>query len=122
DIRNGNVVGDIAFGAGADSLAISGGATVAGAITDTDGLLDIDLSDGTLIAGQTEATTISNLDVGADGTLIFNLDPASGDNKTGFDVTGTATLAEGAAVGVRFNSLLELDPNAPDQKTSFEVI
>ena len=122
DLRNGNVVGDIAFGTGADSLLISGGATYAGAITDADGLLDIDLSDGTLIAGQTEATTISNLDVGADGTLIFNLDPASSDNKTGFDVTGTATLAEGAAVGVRFNSLLELDPEDPGKKTSFEVI
>lgn len=106
DIRNGNVVGDVSFGAGADSFKISGGATFAGAITDADGLLDIDLSDGTLIAGQTTATTISNLDVGADGTLIFNLDPAA-NTTTGFDVTGAANLAEGAAVGVRFNSLLD---------------
>ena len=108
DIQNGLVLGDISFGAGADRLSISGGAFVRGAITNSDGLLDIDISKGTLDARQTGVTTISNLNIGADGDLIVTLDPASGTNS-GFKVNGVANVATGAGLGVRFNSLLK-DP------------
>lgn len=105
-IENGSVNGDISFGAGADSLSISGGASVVGAIRDADGLLDIDVSDGVLFATQTETVGISSLDVGADGTLLFNVDPTAG-TSGGFDVSGAANVATGAGLGVRFASLLE---------------
>jgi hypothetical protein len=111
-IENGSVTGDISFGAGADSLAISGGASVVGAIRDADGLLDIDVSDGVLFATQTETVAISNLDVGAEGTLLFNVDPTAG-TSGGFDVSGAANVATGAGLGVRFASLLE----GPEQFT-----
>lgn len=104
-IENGSVVGDIAFGAGADRLNISGGSTVSGAITASDGLLDINVSKGTLNATQQSASQISNLNIGADGTLVVMLDPAGG-KSGGFKVSGNAILADGAALGVRFNSLL----------------
>jgi len=104
-IENGTVIGKLSFGEGADSLAISGGASVVGEIVDADGLLDIDVSDGVLFATQTSAATVSNLDVGADGTLLFNVDPEAG-TSGGFNVTGTANVATGAALGVRFASLL----------------
>ena len=116
DVRNGTVVGDISFGTGADRLSITGGATVSGAITDADGLLDINVADGTLVAGQSTSTTISNLDIGADGTLLVSLDPAN-DTTPGFNVTGTANLAEGAGLGVRFTSLLE----GPERFTIIEA-
>lgn len=104
-IENGTVVGDIAFGAGADRLNILGGATVSGAVTASDGQLDINIAKGTLNATQKTASSISNLNVGADGTLVVMLDPAA--NQTGgFKVSGNATLADGAQLGVRFNSLL----------------
>ena len=106
DIQNGVVQGDISFGAGADRLSISGGAVVRGAITNSDGLLDIDVSKGTLDARQSGVTTISKLNVGADGDLIVTLDPAKGTNG-GFKVDGAATIATGAGLGVRFNSLLQ---------------
>lgn len=106
DIENGAVRGDIDFGAGPDTFNISGGATVVGAIKNSDGLLDINLSNGVLNATQTSATAISNLNVGADGTLIVTVDPAN-DQAGGFNVSGTATLADGANLGVRFASLLE---------------
>ncbi|MED5537865.1 MAG: autotransporter outer membrane beta-barrel domain-containing protein [Pseudomonadota bacterium] len=106
NVENGTVVGDIAFGAGADRLAISGGAVVQGAITDSDGALDINVSKGTLNATQTTATNISSLNVGADGVLITTLDPKA-DRAGGFNVSGAATLATGAQLGVRFSSLLE---------------
>ncbi|MGZ9098340.1 MAG: autotransporter outer membrane beta-barrel domain-containing protein, partial [Brevundimonas sp.] len=48
---------------------------------------------------------ISELSVGAAGDLIVTLDGANG-TSGGFNVAGTATLAAGAGLGVRFASLL----------------
>ena len=106
DIRNGTVTGPISFGDGADRLSISGGAVVRSAISDSDGLLDIEISNGTLEARNTSALTVTNLEIGADGDLIVTLDPEN-DSAARFDVTGTATLADGAGLGVRFASLID---------------
>lgn len=105
DIRNGDTLGDISFGAGADSLIITGGAAVRGALSDTGGDLAIDVTNGTLDARQTARMNITSLNVGAAGDLIITLDPANS-SAGGFNVSGTATLADGAGLGVRFNSLL----------------
>jgi hypothetical protein len=104
-VENGEVRGAIAFGAGADQLAITGGAVVRGAVTDTDGLLSVDVTNGVLDARQTSVTRATSLNIGANGDLIVTLDPATGTNA-GFRVNGTATLANGAGLGVRFNSLI----------------
>jgi len=114
DIRNGTVNGDISFGTGADRLSISGGAVVTGKLSNGDGQLDIDISKGTLDARQTGQVAASNLNVGADGNLIVTLDPAN-NASGGFKVSGKADLADGAGLGVRFNSLIQ-DP------TSFTII
>ena len=106
DIRNGTVTGDINFGSGADSLKISGGAVVRGAITTADGNLGIDITKGTLDARQTGTTNLTSLNVGADGTLIVTLDPATS-TTGGFKVNGNANFADGAGVGVRFNTLID---------------
>lgn len=106
DIQNGVTVGDIAFGAGADRLQISGGGYVRGALSDTDGLLDINVSNGTLEARQTSQLVVTGLDVGADGDLLVAFDPA-GETSGGFKVNGAANLATGAGLGVRFTSLLD---------------
>ncbi len=116
DIRNGFVVGDISFGDGADTLLVTGGAIVRGALSDTDGALDIDVSDGLLEGRHTEALDLTSLNVGADGDLIVTLDPANGVAGT-FNVSGTATLADGAGLGVRFNSLL----TSPDRFTLIDA-
>ncbi|WP_428063531.1 autotransporter outer membrane beta-barrel domain-containing protein [Brevundimonas sp.] len=106
NIENGVVNGDIDFGAGADRLNISGGAVVTGAIKNGDNLLDINIGKGTLNATQAGAVNISSLNVGAEGSLLVNLDPAN-DRAGGFNVSGNATLATGSTLGVRFSSLLE---------------
>ncbi len=108
DIQNGQVDGDISFGDGADSLLISGGARVNSALSDTDGLLDITVSNGILDARQTGAIDVTSLNVGANGNLIVTIDPASS-SAGGFNVNGAATFADGAGLGVRFNSLLQSD-------------
>lgn len=116
DIRNGVVLGDIAFGAGADSLAISGGGVVRGALSDTGGDLTINVANGTLDARQTTRMDVTSLNVGADGDLIVTLDPANSASG-GFNVSGTATLATGSGLGVRFASLL----TAPDRFTLIDA-
>jgi len=116
DIRNGIVVGDISFGDGADSLEITGGALVRGSLTDSDGALEIDVSDGTLEGRHTTALNLTTLNIGADGDLIVTVDPANSAVGT-FNVSGTATLADGAGLGIRFNSLLE----APERFTLIDA-
>ncbi len=106
DVRNGVTLGNISFGDGADTLLVSGGAEVRGAITDTDGLLDITVSNGILDARQASITTATSLNVGSQGNLIVTIDPQSG-NQTGFNITGTANFANGAGLGARFTSLLD---------------
>ncbi|MBA3999166.1 autotransporter domain-containing protein [Brevundimonas sp.] len=108
DIRDGFVFGNIDFGSGADSLLISGDAEVRGALSATGGLLSIDVSSGLLDAQQTTSLDISSLSVGADGNLILTIDPASG-TSGGFNVSGTASFADGAGLGARFVSLVN-DP------------
>ncbi|MFN4287809.1 MAG: autotransporter domain-containing protein [Brevundimonas sp.] len=108
DVQNGLIVGNIDFGTGADSFTISGGAEVIGAITTSSGLLDITVADGILDTRHTTATDLTSLNVGADGTLVVALDPING-QAGGFNVNGTATFANGAEIGLWFNSLI-LDP------------
>ena len=105
DIRNGTVAGDISFGAGADSLSITGGAVVRGALNDTDGQLSINVVNGTLDARQTTALNATDLTVGTDGNLVVTIDPTT--STGGFNISGTATFADGAGLGVRFKSLIE---------------
>ncbi|WP_122465428.1 autotransporter outer membrane beta-barrel domain-containing protein [Brevundimonas lutea] len=106
DIRNGVVRGDISFGDGQDSLLVSGGARITGALSDSDGLLDIDISNGVLDARQTETIDVTGLNVGADGDLVLTVDPEN-DTRGGFRVNGTATFADGAGLGLQFASLLD---------------
>jgi hypothetical protein len=105
DVRNGQVLGDISFGAGADRLLISGGAEVRGALSDSDGLLDITVANGVLEARQSGTLNLSSLTVGADGSLLIAVDPAAGTG--GLNVSGVASLAQGATLGARFNSLIQ---------------
>lgn len=106
NVQNGVLNGDIAFGAGADQLNITGGAIVRGAVTDSDGQLAVNVTNGTLEAQQTTQTTVTSLNVGATSTLVLALNAQSG-AAGGFKVNGTANLADGASLGIRFTSLLQ---------------
>lgn len=110
DIRNGVVSGDIDFGSGADTLTITGGAEVSGSLFTADGNLSINVANGTLDARQVNQLNIASLNIGNDGQLIVNVDPESA-STSGFNVSGTASVAAGAELGIRFNSLL----NGPER-------
>lgn len=105
DIRNGVVFGNIDFGLGADTLSITGGAIVRSALSDVGGDLTINVSNGILDARHANALDVTTLNVGADGNLIVSIDPTNS-SSGGFNVSGVATLADGAGLGVRFTSLL----------------
>lgn len=105
DVLAGVLVGDISFGAGADSLAIDGGAVVAGRLTDSDGRLAIDVRDGRLVVGNTEAIAVTSLNVGAKGVLAVSIDQAAG-RATRFNVAGAANFASGAQFDVELKSLV----------------
>jgi hypothetical protein len=109
DIEAGSVTGSIYFGANnTDQFTINNGATVAGAIIQTGGGLSINLANGTLTDLWNQTQALTNLNVGAKSTLVVTIDPSanSGAGAGGFLVSGNATLATGASLGVRFTSLL----------------
>ncbi|MBU1325546.1 MAG: autotransporter domain-containing protein [Alphaproteobacteria bacterium] len=112
DVRNGTVIGDIAFGDGADRLTITGDASVTTALSDTDGLLDVEVIEGELVSRHDSAVQISNLTVGEEGRLIVTIDPDAGE-VSGYQVSGTATFEDDSALGVRFRSLID----APERFT-----
>jgi hypothetical protein len=105
----GQVIGDINFGtatAGADSLQINGSSAVQGKILDGDGKLTIAINDGTLLNQNTSQLNIASLSVGNKGTLITTIDPTTA-AATGLNVSGGATLVDGATLGTRFTTLLQ---------------
>jgi hypothetical protein len=107
DIEAGTVTGEISFGTGHDNLIINGGSTVTGGIFQGDGGLSIAVNNGTLQDANGQTLNISNLTVGTKGTLVVTIDPqGAGSGAGGFLVSGNATFADGASLGVRFTSLV----------------
>ena len=112
DLEAGSVVGALSYGAGG-SLTINN-ATYQGALT-APGPLAINVgtsatNTGASVLENHSPTTVqvSNLNVGANGTLVFAADPAN-TRATLFNVQGTATVASGGKLGLYLNSL----PSAP---------
>lgn len=106
ELQNGYVIGDIAFGDGADSFSISGGATYQGALSDSDGLLDISVIDGVLQGLQGETLNLTSLTVGENGELYFTVDPAAG-TVGDYVVSGAANFADGSTISLHLDSLVD---------------
>jgi outer membrane autotransporter protein len=122
NFQNGYMTGEIRSGDGLDTLNISGGAQVTTQLLDHDGQLNITVSKGLLevrnaLYSDASCTTLntaglpcrtviaSNLTVGADGDLVVTFNPNA--PAAAFNVSGTATFANGAGVGVRFTDLVK---------------
>lgn len=104
-LANGSLTGAMSFGTGADQLSLSGGAIATGALTDTDGRLTIDVSDGTLNITNAAIINATSLNVGANSGLRFTADPTNnGGTKI---VVGSATLADGAKIDMSLASILD---------------
>ncbi|MBI1186628.1 MAG: autotransporter domain-containing protein [Alphaproteobacteria bacterium] len=95
-VQTGLVAGAIAFGAGADSLFIDGGATVSGALSDSDGALTIAVADGELdVTGG--ALNLTSASFGAESILriAVSSNPA---NTALMNASGVISFADGALV------------------------
>lgn len=106
-LGNGQMIGDASFGDGADVLTLTGGALFSGAITDTDGLLTLNVTDGRLAVSGTDTVNGTALNVGAEGVLIVTID-AENEEATRF-VVDTASFATGSQLGVQLQGLLTFD-------------
>lgn len=92
----GTAEGALSFGAGTDTFLIDGGGVYSGVLTDTDGLLTINVVDGTLShgGGQLDLTTAT---FGADAILGVTISETPGAG-TLFESSGTITFAAGSVI------------------------
>jgi hypothetical protein len=104
EILAGALNGDLDLGAGANTLRIDNGATVKGALKADGGTVGLTVGTGTLQINNASQLKLTSLSLGAGSSLIVTADPAVG-LATSLDVAGTATIASGAKIGVRFNSV-----------------
>ncbi len=100
----GSLSGAVSFGTGQNSLTLDNGATMGGKLTNAGGL-DLNLINGTMRIDNTEAISLTSLQVGAAGTAYFTVDPTN-NAYTHFNVTGAIDLTTGAKLGMIFLSKL----------------
>lgn len=109
DLRGGLAVSDVSFGGGADKLTLSNGAILLGGLSKPTGTLAVDVAKGTLRLTNTDAVSLTSLNVGPESVLIFSADPTQTDpalRNGRFNVAGGATLGKGSRIGLNFSSRL----------------
>ncbi|MBL4869980.1 MAG: autotransporter domain-containing protein, partial [Robiginitomaculum sp.] len=106
NISGGFVNGDIDFGGGNDRIELSNSALVTGAITDSDGQLDIIITDKSRLnitaPANLNATTLT-----VDGTSIYSpfINPVTGEVST-LMASGAVTFEDGSAIAPRLSTVL----------------
>ena len=113
NILAGSVGGALSLGSGATgSVTIDNGAIYAGAFTYTGGALALNVNNGTFANTSPSASAVANvaapynlssLKVGSTGVIYFGVDPVN-DRAAEFLVSGAATIASGAKIGLSFTS------------------
>ena len=106
EFLGGTVNGDMSLGAGANSLTVDGGAVVKGGLTAQGGTLALSVGAGTLQVNSANPLAVTTLTLGPASTTILTADP-SVNSSTELDVSGPATIASGAKIGVRLASILD---------------
>ncbi|HEY3947905.1 autotransporter domain-containing protein [Phenylobacterium sp.] len=110
EITAGAVTGNVNLGSGANSLTIDNGAVVKGNLDATtpglpDGTVALNVANGTLQINDASQLKLPSLNLGATSTLVVTADPATG-LATSMAVSGPASIASGAKIGVRLASIL----------------
>lgn len=106
NIADGTVTGDISFGNGADRLQISNGAIVTGQVIDSDGQLEILLTD----KARLNITGPANINVTTatiDATSVYSpfVNPDTGEVST-LIASGNVTFEDGAVIAPRLSTVL----------------
>jgi len=103
-INGGYVLGTLDFGAGQNSLTIDKGGRVGGIIKGT-GTIALDIIDGRMELGRGTAATLSQLHVGKDGALRFNLNTET-PTQAVLTTNGTATFDDGAKIELGLDKIV----------------
>lgn len=104
EILAGTLTGDIDLAAGANLLTVDNGATVKGALNAAGGTIGMTVGTGTLQINNASQLKLTSLSLAPTASLILTADPTTG-LATNLDVAGTANIASGAKLGVRFSSI-----------------
>jgi hypothetical protein len=99
-ILAGSLKGDLDLKGGANTLDIENGATVQGALTAAGGTIGLTVGSGLLQINSANQLQLTGLALGSGSSLVLTADPTSG-LATKLDVAGAATIASGAAIGLR---------------------
>ncbi len=107
NLWGGNVTGAIGFGSNTGNVFdIENGGIAKGTLTvATGGALALNVNKGQLFMTSPRVVQLSTLHVGGSGELIFTGNP-NDTSATGFNVAGTATLDDGAEVGLTLTAPL----------------
>jgi hypothetical protein len=114
ELANGEMIGGLSFGAGADLLSIDGGARFSGVLVDADGRLTIDVRKGRLSLVDSGALRMTSLTVGADGALSIGIDPQN-NIATRFEASGAVVIDKDAEIALTLKSAVK-------SPQSFELI
>lgn len=114
NLWSGTLLGEMSFGAGQDRLSIDGGAVALGKLYDSDGKLDLAITNGSLAIANSDTINVTSLNLGSKAKLLFSADAATGTN-TKLVVSGATNIATGAELGIRMANLVK-------QPTTFTVI
>jgi hypothetical protein len=106
NLQAGTLTGAVAFGSsGANTLDIEGGAVMTGALTEAaGGGLGVTVGNGRLDMTTASHVGLTGLNVGSAGEVSFTVDPLNGQAGQ-FAVTGSASLASGAKIGINLLSI-----------------
>jgi hypothetical protein len=104
-ILAGTVTGALDMGSNASALSIGGGAVYTGRLSHAGPAFAVEVSNGSLVNTNAQALQLTSLTVGPTGVLSFAVDPTNA-KSTRYDVSGAASFAAGAKIGVNLLSPL----------------
>jgi len=116
NVEGGTINSNISFGDGADRLLVSGGAAVIGSISDSDGQLEIMVTDSSsLTINSADDFNITTATIDSTSTYAPFIDPLSGE-ASAMIASGNVTLEDGATIDPRLSTVLA------NPTTSFTII
>ncbi len=108
ELAGGTITGDVLFGQGADTLVVDNGASLTGAISDSDGLLAIDVRDGLLALGADTTLSLTSAHFGPSARLQLFIEPGAsgGLQSASFNASGAVTFDAGARIAPALSGLI----------------
>ncbi|WP_291842619.1 autotransporter outer membrane beta-barrel domain-containing protein [Maricaulis sp.] len=104
-VETGTVSGDVNFGDGADQLVMSGNSVVAGVVSDSDGLLDIEIDNAELQLAAETNLSFTTARFGDGSVLRFQIDDETS-TAASIHGSGTVTFESGSRVSATLSNLI----------------